>query len=94
MQGFNDYQILELLAKDSLGSSFTDCDDCPIRTFEYTNGCDHFYKRLFSVRARKAINSFEDLVDKNIDHEKKFFEFISYLPKGIYQMNMLEVIKD
>jgi hypothetical protein len=93
MNEFNTLGIAEILKTDTV-QRYWSCNDCGIDEYEYFDGHNYFQKSHFSIKAHKAIDSFSKFISMNIDPDKRFFELIDHLPKGTYQRNMMEVIKE
>jgi hypothetical protein len=89
----NNFHILEIFSKDSIVFPLTDCSDCDIAEYEYSNGKHYIQKRYFSIKASQTIDSFENFIKKGAEMDKYFYEFIDRLPNGLYQKNMVDVIK-
>ncbi len=93
MNKFNTLGIAEILKTDTV-QRFWSCDDCGIEEYEYFDGHNYFQKSHFSRNAYILIDSFSKFISTNINPDKRFFEMIYHLPKGTYQRNMIEVIKE
>ncbi len=90
---FNNLHVSQILTKDSGHFPLTTCDDCGFTEYEYSNGKTYTIKTFYFNTGNKVIDSFGNFIEKSVQVEKKFYEFIDYLPYGLYQRNMMDVVK-
>lgn len=93
MDMFNTLGIAEILKTDTV-QRVSSCNDCGIEEYEYFDGHNYFRKSQFSKKAYILIDSFSKFIKTNIEPDKRFSELIDQLPKGTYQRNMIQVIKE
>ena len=70
------------------------CSHCIDQAYYYWDGHSYRTDLINSIQNNRVVHSFNHYVDSVLHTENRFFDFIGLLPDGVYQCNMLEVIKE
>ncbi|MBE2289027.1 MAG: hypothetical protein IAE95_05695 [Chitinophagaceae bacterium] len=70
------------------------CSHCIDQGYNYWDGKSYKSDLINSIQNNRVVDSFNLYVDSVLHTENRFFDFIGLLPDGVYQRNMLEVIKE